>query len=144
MVMSLALLIAGTALVGAVDDVPQRDVAYACAITGGDDDEVDPRRHADFNMVQHGSSPTAHWTIARPGRPEIDAAGFEAEFGSVGGSVGLRWHENGAEKTAYISFSDVRLADGSSSFWMSMDRPSLWQGAGIICQSGPAGSGAGQ
>lgn len=140
MVSALTLLVAGAALAGAQESAPQ-DIAYACSITRGDNDEVDPRRHADFRMVRHGPSPTAQWTIVRAGQLEINAAGFEAEFGSVGGSQGLRWRESGTEKTAYISFSDIRLADGSSSFWMSMDRPSLWQGAGIVCQSEPSQSG---
>jgi hypothetical protein len=140
----LALLAAGAALTGGGQDAPRQDVAYSCATTRGDNDEVDPRRHADFRMVRHGSSPTSPWTIARPGRPEITATPFEAQFGSVGESLGLRWQEDDAGKTAYISFSDFQLADGSSSFWMSMDRPSLWQGAGIVCQSEPAPAGAGR
>jgi hypothetical protein len=142
MVAVLALIVAGAALAGVAEETPQQDIAFACSITRGDDDEVDPRRHADFRMIRHGSSPTGLWTLVWPGRPGIDATGFEAEFGSVGESLGLRWQENGVGKTAYISFSDVRLADGSSSFWMSMDRPSLWQGAGIVCQSEPSQTGA--
>jgi hypothetical protein len=138
MVSAFTLLAAGSALTGVSQDSAPQETSYMCWRVRGDGDEVDESRPADLRMVRHGQSETAQWTLAWPGRPDITATGFPAEFGSVGGSQGLRWQENGADKTAYISFSDLQLANGATALWMSMDRPSLWQGRGIICRSQPS------
>jgi hypothetical protein len=119
--------------------------AFACSYVRNPRNVPDPRRHADLRMVRHGVGEAAQWTLAWPDRPVITATSFPVEFGSVGGSQGLRWQENGASKTAYISFSDVVMEGGSTAFWMSMDRPSLWQPPGYACQSMPSSpSGADQ
>jgi hypothetical protein len=135
MVMAFALLVTATARADTIQESPEQSITYACSFVRNPRDNPDPRAHADLRMIRHGLSQTSQWTLTWPDRPEVNATGFAAEFGSVGGSQGLRWDENGAEKRAYISFSDLRLPDGSSALWMSMNRPSLWQGHGYVCQS---------
>jgi hypothetical protein len=142
MVTALALLPAAIATAGAAQGPPEQNISYACRFVRSERDNPDPRVHADLRMMRHGLSQTSRWTLTWPDHPEVIATGFAAEFGSVGGSQGLRWKENGVEKRAYISFSDLRPADGSSAFWMSMNRPSSWQGRGYVCQSEPPRTGA--
>ena len=141
MVGALALLVTAIVPADAPQGAPEQSISYACSFVRSQRDNPDPRVRADLRMMRHGRAETSQWTLTWPDRPEVTATGFAAEFGSVGGSQGLRWEEGGAEKRAYISFSDLTLPDGSSAFWMSMNRPSLWGGRGYICQSEPPATG---
>jgi hypothetical protein len=92
----------------------------------------------DLKITQSGPlhGPAGAWTVQLPGQAVIKAEAFEAKFGSIGGSMGLRWTAaDGRPATAYISFSDVTSANGKIYFWLSLDRPSLWQPPGYGCES---------
>jgi hypothetical protein len=74
------------------------------------------------------------WTVAWPGKLAIATESFEAAFGSVGGSAAFRWaDEKGQKRQAFISFSDMVLADGTKAAWLGLDKPSLWQPPGYMC-----------
>ena len=76
------------------------------------------------------------WTVQRSGGDAVKAEPFSASFGSVGGSQGLSWKGvDGQQQKAFISYSDIVDADQPEVFWLGMNRPSLWQPPGYLCEA---------
>ena len=118
---------------------------FSCQLFHNDRDAGRGVVREDLQIVQSGSphDSTGHWTMMWPGRPPVTAQPFDADFGSVGGSIGLRWTAaDGKQKKAFISFSDIASKDGEIHFWLGLDRPSLWQPPGYVCgpKSEPSGA----
>ena len=89
----------------------------------------------EASPAQKGGS----WTINWPGKAPINAEIFPAEFGSMGGSVALRWTEIGGKKqSAFISYSDSVLANGTKAAWLGLGKPSLWHAPGYLCSTSPS------
>jgi hypothetical protein len=130
-----ALLLGAAGMTAAAVPADPGNRVFICQHFQADADNGSVRE--DLRIVQVGSlnDTTGQWTIQWPGQPPIAAAPFSASFGSVGGSIGLRWQDaNGRQKQAYISFSDIH-GSGKIFFWLSLDRPSLWQAPGYGCES---------
>ena len=78
------------------------------------------------------------WTVIWSGKAPVKAETFPANFGSVGGSVALRWTEpDGKKQTAFVSYSDQVLANGTKAAWLGLGKPSLWQAPGYLCSTPP-------
>ncbi len=135
---ALALLTAAP-----VQDHSASDTVFACQFFRTDQEASDGTVHSvDIRVVRRADST---WTIQRQNESAVNATSFPAEFGSIGRSTGLRWLDaNGKTKTAYISFSDMKLPGSKEYFWMNFDKPSLWKAPGYGCESdGLQGTGAG-
>jgi hypothetical protein len=115
-------------------DAEPQTVAYICGYMRNGRSNPDPRARTDLRLTRRTVQSGSEWTISRLGQPDIAAAGFPARFG-IHGSEGMRWQENGAEKRAFITYAEDALADGSRVLWFSLNRPSLWETPGYICQS---------
>jgi hypothetical protein len=142
-----ALAIAGTGLLlvapSATGESSASTRTFVCQLFRNDREAERPIVREDIKFVQSGSlhDSTGRWTVSWAGLPPVTAQPFEASFGSIGGSVGLRWTAaDGKQKKAFISFSDVHSGDGKIYFWLSLDRPSLWQTPGYGCESRPTGA----
>lgn len=113
---------------------------YTCEYIATEADEPHTPAKNDLQLVSNAAAGTgkANWTVTWPGKASIPADADNVQFGSVGGSVRLRWQEPGGEKkTAFISFSDVQIGDGSKAGWLSIGHPSLWQTPGYMCSTPP-------
>ena len=132
MVEALAIALQSPSVAG--PDVQSQSVAYICGYMRNGRSNPDPRSHTDLRLTRRVVQSGSEWTLSRPGQPDVVATGFPARFG-IHGSEGMRWQENGAEKRAYITYAEDGLADGSRVLWFSLNRPSLWETPGYICQS---------
>jgi hypothetical protein len=110
------------------------DTVFACQYFRTEREASDGDVHVvDLRAVRHAD---ATWTLEWADKPPVSAISFPSEFGSVGGSVGLRWRDvKGKEMKAYISFSDIGNDNGKQYFWLNLKRPSLWQPPGFGCES---------
>lgn len=140
MLATLALSAPPAAPADAAQSSQPESVAYICSYMRHGRSNADPRSRTDLRLVRRGDQTTSQWTLAWPDRPEVVATGFAASVG-IHGSEGLRWQENGAGKRAYVAYSENRLADGATVLWFSLNRPSLWETPGYICQSEPSQTG---
>jgi hypothetical protein len=115
---------------------------FACQYFRNDAEASDGSVHTVDLRVAKRTDGT--WTLQRQNDAVVIATEFPADFGSIGGSVGLRWEDGkGKRKTAYISYSDIVAPAGKKYFWLSFDHPSLWQAPGFGCESqGDAAGGA--
>ncbi|WP_447762741.1 hypothetical protein [Sphingopyxis panaciterrae] len=113
------------------------DVLFNCWSVKSDG-KLDDKRPPDMVLTRQGkmSDASASWLVQWAGKEPVSAMAFEANYGSVGGSTGLRWSEDGRERVAFVSYSDIKMANGSEAFWLSFDKPSLWQPPGYVCDSG--------
>ena len=107
---------------------------FGCEYFSSDRDAADGWVHqVDLRIVERADS---MWTVDGGQEPPAIATPFPVQFGRVGRSLGLHWKSTtGNHKTAYISFSDVKLPDGMQVFWFTFDRPSPWRAPGYLCQS---------
>jgi hypothetical protein len=135
-VAGMGLLLVASPSKAEEDTPPTR--TFSCQLFHTDREAGRPIVREDVKIVQSGSlgDSTGRWTMSWLGQPPVTAQPFETSFGSIGGSVGIRWTAaDGKRKKAFISFSDVHSEDGKIYFWLSLDRPSLWQPPGYGCES---------
>lgn len=127
----LMLVRVGVASAMAIPTVaePAADV-YTCEYLMSDKAAPHTPPRADLVLTRSADD---MWTVAWPGKMPIAAEKFDAQFGSIGGSVALRWIEDGKTQSAFISFSDIVTSDGSRAGWLSLAKPSLWQAPGYVC-----------
>ncbi|HEY1607458.1 MAG TPA: hypothetical protein VGF77_17870 [Allosphingosinicella sp.] len=130
----MGLLLVASPSTAQEDSAPTR--IFSCHFVRSEREAAHPTLQEDLRIVQSGSpyDATGRWTLSWPGQAPLTAEPFEASFGSVGGSVGLQWTAtNGKAKKAFISFSDIHSDNDRIYFWLSLDRPSLWQSPGYVC-----------
>jgi hypothetical protein len=120
---------------------PAGSDVYTCEYIASEADEPHTPARNDLLLVSNTADGIGKgsWTATWPGKTAVLADADTVQFGSVGGSVRLRWHDiDGKDRTAFISFSDMEVQDGSKAGWLSFDKPSLWQAPGYMCSTPPA------
>jgi len=132
MVVLMVAMMGGLALAAPEQRMERSDV-FACSFVARVDDE--PGSVVDLRAERRSSATGEHWQLDWAEGRSAYARAFEAEFGSVGGSTGIEWTESGETKRAYISYSDIVLPAGQKAMFLSLDRPSLWQPPGYVCQT---------
>ncbi|MGQ0590487.1 MAG: hypothetical protein ACT4N8_13320 [Sphingosinicella sp.] len=129
----LTLAAMGGAALQAPLQRPDRPDVFACSFVRSANDE--PGSVVDLRVERRSDAAGERWRLDWAEGRSAEARPFEAEFGSVGGSSGIEWTENGETKRAYISYSDISLPNGQIAMFLSLDRPSLWQPPGYVCQT---------
>ena len=131
--MSLMLFLA---TIMATEQQPSRaaDTVFACQYFHTDREASDGSVHVvDLRAVRHADKT---WTLEWANKSAVVAKSFPANFGSIGGSVGLEWQDaKGNPQKAFLAFGDVIDGSGKEYFWLNLKRPSLWQTPGYGCES---------
>jgi NADH-quinone oxidoreductase subunit H len=117
-----------------VTSVPSSDV-FACAYVKNL--KSDPDSHlTDLRAERRQTSGGEVWRLDFAGGASVEGKAFEASFGSVGGGTGIEWRDQaGKTHRAFISYSDIVMANGQKAMFLSLNRPSLWQPPGYVCQT---------
>jgi NADH-quinone oxidoreductase subunit H len=124
---------ARAATMSAAEATAQNDV-FACAFVRRSSEE--PKSFVDLRAERISDGQGERWRLDWADGRSASADTFAVNFGSVGGSTGLRWvNQDGATKQAFVSYSDLALPDGQKAMFLSLDKPSLWQPPGYICQT---------
>ena len=115
--------------------------SYVCQFLKKEADKVaEPLPREDLRLVRESGEKASlsSWTIIWPGKAPIRATSFDASFGSIGGSQAFKWNdENGKERKAFISFSDIVSPTRKPAFWLGLEKPSLWETPGYFCAPEP-------
>jgi len=107
---------------------------FACAFVASESDE--PGSIVDLRAERTTNGQTETWRLDWADGRSADGVAFDAKFGSVGGSTGVQWSDaRGRTKKAFISYSDMVLPEGQRAMFLSLDKPSLWQPPGYVCQT---------
>jgi hypothetical protein len=119
-------------------NVPQsasKDV-FACSFV--EDKKSDPDSHiVDLRAERRTTSGGELWLLDFADGSSVQGTAFDASFGSMGGGTGIEWRdENGKAHRAFVSYSDIVQQNGQKVMFLSLDKPSLWQSPGYVCQTG--------
>jgi hypothetical protein len=123
-----------SAVMVTVDSAASRDV-FACSYVK--DEKSDPDSHVvDLRAERRSTSDGDLWLLDFADGSAFQGRAFEASFGSIGGGTGIEWRDrNGKARRAYVSYSDIVQGDGQKVIFLNLDKPSLWQPPGYLCQT---------
>jgi hypothetical protein len=111
-----------------------RDV-FACSFVK--DEKSDPDSHiVDLRAERRTTSDGELWILDFADGSSVQGKAFDASFGSIGGGTGIEWlDKNSKTRRAFLSYSDVVQGNGQKVMFLSLDKPSLWQPPGYVCQT---------
>jgi NADH-quinone oxidoreductase subunit H len=111
-----------------------RDV-FACSYIKNE--KSDPDSHfVDLRAERRTTSDGDVWLLQFADGSSVKGRAFDASFGSVGGGTGIEWRDkSGKLRRAFVSYSDVVSENGQKAMFLSLDKPSLWQPPGYVCQT---------
>jgi len=126
----------GAAMVAASEQsgALSRDV-FACSYMKDENSEPDSH-FVDLRAERRTASSGDEWLLDFADGSSAQGRSFDADFGSVGGGTGIEWRDNkGQARRAFVSFSDIVTENGQKVMFLSLDKPSLWQPPGYLCQT---------
>ena len=108
---------------------------FACSYVKNE--KSDPDNHVvDLRAERRRGSDGETWVLDFPDGLSVSGKAFDSAFGSIGGGTGIEWRDtNGKARKAFVSYSDIVSGDGQETMFMSLDKPSLWQPPGYVCQT---------
>jgi NADH-quinone oxidoreductase subunit H len=111
-----------------------RDV-FACSFVK--DENSDPDSHVvDLRAERHTTAEGEVWLLSFANGSSVQGKAFDASFGSIGGGTGIEWRDkSGKTRRAFVSYSDIIMEGGQKAMFLSLDKPSLWQAPGYVCQT---------
>ena len=129
------VLIANTMLAAPIQDVNTSKDVFACSYMK--DEKSDPDSHiVDLRAERRATSDGDIWQLDFADGSSVQGRAFDASFGSIGGGTGIEWRDkDNKTRRAFVSYSDIRLPNGQKAMFLSLNKPSLWQSPGYVCQT---------
>jgi NADH-quinone oxidoreductase subunit H len=122
-------------MVSAAESPDASKDVFACSYVR--DEKSDPDSHiVDLRAERRTTSDGDVWLLDFADGSSVQGKAFDAAFGSIGGGTGIEWRDkNSKSHRAFVSYSDIAQSSGQRVMFLSLDKPSLWQPPGYVCQT---------